>query len=80
MWGKPWNGRPRERFRNAMSAEVALLRHKARRCRELARGRDRVLATGLRKLAGDYEAEADALEARAEAPGPEPAAGHGQPS
>jgi hypothetical protein len=58
----------RERVRaaivtTAMSAEVALLRHKARRCRELAWGRDHDVVAGLRRLADEFDAEANALEA-----------------
>jgi hypothetical protein len=44
------------------------LRFKARRCRELSRGLDEETRLGLLKLADDYEAEAQALEAAAPKP------------
>ena len=56
-----------------MSAEVALLRHKARRCRELAMGRRLEVTLPLRKLADEFDAEADALEASIAASQPQPA-------
>lgn len=45
-----------------MGRTVPELRYRARMCRDHAKGREEDVASGLKKLADDYDDEADGLE------------------